>query len=259
MDQPNELKTEFGKNSALYDEARPTYPSSVVDEVIQISRVPDSGRILDIGCGSGRATILFGERGYQVVGVDMSKELVDIARERSSHLPNISYVVGEFETVHLPREPFDLVVAGQALHWIEPKVGYKRIFDLLNESGKLAAFWNFENPEISELVTKVRDLYIQHCPTFPLDLGSPKRYIEKLDASGLFQPIRVSTHYWDWELTKDRYVKLARSWAWVSSLSDEDKGRFLDGLSNLLEDKPENILVPFKTVLLTTRKSQSPP
>ncbi len=258
MDQPNKLKTEFGKNSALYDEARPTYPSSVVDDVIQISRVPADGRVLDVGCGPGRATILFGERGYQVVGVDMSTELVDIARQKSLHLPNVSYVVGEFETVDLPREPFDLMVSGQALHWIGPKVGYKRIFDLLKDSGTLAAFWNFESYEADGLVIKVRDLYLKYCPAFPPDLGSPKRYIEKLDASGLFGPIRINTHYWNWELTKEKYVKLARSWAWVSSLSDGDARNFLGDLSNLLEDEPGNLLVPFKTVLLTTRKSQSP-
>src|SRR3989338_9614930 len=91
MDQPNHLKKEFGKNSTLYDEARPTYPSPVINEVINISGIPDNGDDLDIGCGPGRATILFGERGYQVIGVDISEEMIAIARRKSSHLPKVTY------------------------------------------------------------------------------------------------------------------------------------------------------------------------
>lgn len=255
--QPRELKTEFGKNSVLYDEARPSYPGSVVDDVIAISRVPDNGRVLDIGCGPGRATILFGERGYHVIGVDISPELIDIARQKSSNLTNVSYVVGEFETVDLPSESFNLIVAGQALHWIEPEVGYRRICDILEDSGTLAAFWNFENYEAGGLVAQVRGLYIEHCSSFPLDLGSPKRYIEKLDASELFKPTQLKTHYWNLELTKDQYVRLISTWSWVSSLPEEDSRRFFDDLSELLKDEPDNLSVPYKTVLLTTKKSQS--
>ncbi|NQU98416.1 methyltransferase domain-containing protein [Candidatus Woesearchaeota archaeon] len=258
MDPPNEIKKEFGKNSALYDEARPTYPSSVVDDVIEISGVPDNGDVLDIGCGPGRATILFGERGYQVIGVDFSEELIDIAREKSSTLPNVSYVVGEFETVDLSKESFDLIISGQALHWIIPEVGYKKISDLLKDSGTLAAFWNFEDYDKRGLVAQVRDLYLKHCPIFPPDCGSPKRYIDKLDTSGLFEPTEVNTHYWNLELTKDKYVKLIRTWGWVSSLPDEESKKFLDDLSELLKDEPDNLSLPYKTILLTTKKSQSP-
>lgn len=241
----------------MYDEARPGYPSSVIEDIIRISEIVDGGRVLDIGCGSGRATILFGKRGYQIIGVDLSKELVAIARQKSSEHQKVSYYVGEFEHVDLPSGKFDLITAGQALHWIEPEVGYNRIFNLLKESGTLAAFWNFENYEARSLAVQVRDLYREHCTFFPPDLGSPQRYLEKLDASGLFEPIKINTHYWNWELTKEKYIKLVRSYAWVSSLPNENSKHFLDDLARLLEDKPENITVPFKTILLTTKKSHS--
>jgi len=253
MGLPNEHKTEFGKNSALYDEARPTYPQMLADNVIRISGVPDDGRVLDIGCGSGKATILFGERGYPILGVDFSEELVAIARQKSAHLPNISYLIGELEHVNLPRESFDLMVSGQALHWIKPG-GYEKIYGSLKDSGMLAAFWNFEDPEKSDLVLQVRELYLQHCPTFPPDLGSSKRFVKKIDASGLFEPVEINTYYWDCELSKDKYVKLANSWSWASSLPTEDLEELLTDISKLLEGKSENLSIPFRTVLLTTKK-----
>ena len=251
---PRELRTEFGKHSKLYDEARPSYPPLVIDEIITLSDIPENGRVLDIGCGPGRATLLFGERRYSVLGVDLSDEMLVRARQKSLHLLNIEYIVGEFEHISLPSEPFDLVIAAQALHWVDPDVGYRRICDALTDSGMLAAFWNFENYEREGLAVRVRELYAGHCPAFPLDLGSPQRYIDKLDVSGLFETPQVSTHYWDWELTRDTYVNLARSWAWVSSLPKEDSQSFLRDLSKVLEREPEKFTIPFKTVLLTTTK-----
>ena len=41
--------------------------------------LPDNALILDLGCGSGRDTLAFKNKGYQVVATDYSKKLVDEA------------------------------------------------------------------------------------------------------------------------------------------------------------------------------------
>lgn len=254
MTHSRELRTEFGKHSVLYDAARPSYPTSVIDDIITRSSIPTSGCVLDIGCGPGRATLLFGERGYRVVGIDLSPEMIELSREKSKVLPHIYYIVGEFESVPLPSQSFDLIIAAQALHWIDPEQGYRKMYDVLKDSGMLAAFWNFENYEQEGFHAKIRDLYIRHCPAFPLDLGSYQRYTDTLDASNLFDSCIVSTHYWDHKITKETYLNLARSWAWVSSLSDQASQHLLEGILGVLEPEPDTLTIPFKTALLTTRK-----
>lgn len=252
------LKKEFGRNSILYDEARPSYPPAVIDDVIRASGIADVGRILDIGCGPGRATILFGERGSKILGVDLSEELIAIARKKSGHLARVQYIVGEFETVNLPYDKYDLIVAAQALHWIDPDGGYRRIANLLTDQGTLAAFWNFENYEQESIALKVRALYLEHCPAFPADLGSAARHVEKLGASSLFTPPHLRTYYWNWELSKDHYVKLVKSWAWVTSLSERAAQAFMADLQDVIDNEPNELRVPFKTVLLmtTTKKEK---
>ena len=63
------------------------------------------GRCLDIGCGTGNSTFPFVARGYEVVGLDASSDMLRIAREK---LPPVRFVQGSFETFELT-ERFDLI------------------------------------------------------------------------------------------------------------------------------------------------------
>ncbi|EZQ00950.1 tellurite resistance protein [Acinetobacter sp. Ver3] len=51
-----------------------------------LAELPDSARILDLGCGSGRDTLAFKNKGYQVDAIDYSEVLV----ERASQLTGIA-------------------------------------------------------------------------------------------------------------------------------------------------------------------------
>lgn len=80
-----------------------------------LSRVPHRGRILDVGCGSGRDLKAFKSRGYRPFGIDSSSKLVRLAREYAGvecevrRIQDIAYD-GEFDAVwacasllHLPK------------------------------------------------------------------------------------------------------------------------------------------------------------
>ena len=78
---------------------------------------PVSGRrALDAGCGAGRLAAWLVEQGAQVVGVDISPEMLRHARER---LPAASFLAGDLADP-LPFEDgsFDVVVAGLVMHYL---------------------------------------------------------------------------------------------------------------------------------------------
>ena len=78
------LKNSFGKISLIYDEVRPNYPGKLIHDVIEISDIPNGGKVLEIGTGTGKATISFAEKGYAITALDISKEQMDIARKKLS-------------------------------------------------------------------------------------------------------------------------------------------------------------------------------
>ena len=67
----------------FYDEHAADYVRATVDVNMEtlyepfLSRIPKGGRILDAGCGSGRDSRAFLDRGYSVVSIDASKMMVD--------------------------------------------------------------------------------------------------------------------------------------------------------------------------------------
>ena len=122
----------FGPSAELYDAARPTYP----DELIEWLSESGPGVAADVGCGTGRVARLLADAGWRVVGVEVDERMADVAR---SH--GIDVDVSSFERWE-PEDRFDLIASGQAWHWIDPDVGYRRAAELLRPGGRLALFWN---------------------------------------------------------------------------------------------------------------------
>ena len=69
-------------------------------ETLFFSRVPPASHVLDVCCGSGHVTRELVSRGYQVTGVDLSSELISIARER---LPAQEFLVQDARCLKLAR------------------------------------------------------------------------------------------------------------------------------------------------------------
>ena len=79
------------------------------------SQIPDAKSILDLGCGTGLHALGFARRGYSVVGIDLSHDMISHARRRLSitTLPTgilVSFDQGDIRTTRL-METFDVVIS----------------------------------------------------------------------------------------------------------------------------------------------------
>ena len=89
--------------------------------------LPAGSRILDVGCGSGWLCEYFSRLGYRMTGIDVSPEMIAIARERSSKVPygadhetglNCEFIVHDIESGPLDAR-FDAILCYDALHHFE--------------------------------------------------------------------------------------------------------------------------------------------
>jgi len=62
----DEQRLAFGRVAKLYDRVRPSYPDAVIDAVLAFAGLRPGARILEIGAGTGKATMLLAERGERL-------------------------------------------------------------------------------------------------------------------------------------------------------------------------------------------------
>ena len=103
-------------------------------------------KALEIGCSTGVFTQRFSASGAKIVAVDLSPDLLEIARQRQ--LPDVDFRLESFEACG-SYGPFDAVIASSVLHHLDLTTAWSQIFALLKPGGRLSvAEPNMLNPQI---------------------------------------------------------------------------------------------------------------
>src|SRR5437879_9154174 len=91
------LRETFDQAAELYDRARPGYPAAVFSDLAELACIGPGCRVLEIGCGTGQATVPLGERGGEIVCVELGANLAAVARRRLERFPSVRVEVAAFE------------------------------------------------------------------------------------------------------------------------------------------------------------------
>ncbi|MBE7163109.1 MAG: methyltransferase domain-containing protein [Williamsia herbipolensis] len=179
------LRATFDEDALRYDRVRPTYPAAVFDEIDR--RVATAGpRTLEIGCGTGQATVDLARRGHRVVAVDVGSALADLARARLADFPQVEVVTADVERWEPERAGFDAVVCATAFHWLDPASRFGLATRLLRPGGLLALVQTVpvSGPSDAFFVDVHRSCYRRWDPGVPPDL--PLVRLEDLPAASAY-------------------------------------------------------------------------
>ncbi len=95
-----------------FDNPRINYMRSV-EKIVLLDSLK-MGLILDIGCGTGEQSLFLAEKGYRILGVDISKEMIKIAKERiknANFRDNLSFVIASAEFLPFRDKSFDGIIS----------------------------------------------------------------------------------------------------------------------------------------------------
>src|SRR5579862_3523320 len=132
------LRAGFDRAAEDYQRTRPVCPAGRFDDLTALAGLRPGHRVLEIGCGTGQATVPLAERGLAVTAVELGARLAAVARRRLAGYPQASVVTGSFEDWQPARAGFDAVLAVSSLHWIDPELRYAKPYALLRPGGAMA-------------------------------------------------------------------------------------------------------------------------
>jgi SAM-dependent methyltransferase len=240
---PREARALFDSVAELYDRARPTYPDALFDDIVALSRMPDGGRVLEIGCGTGQATLPMAERGYRVTAVELGANLAAVARRKLEPL-GVDVQVAAFEEWPLPEEPFDLAMCVTAFHWLDAAVALPKMARALGPSGAIAiTSGGHVEGGTSQFFIDVQECYVAHMPGTPrgLRLDSPDEVPLESPASiaacGLFEPAQMRRHVWLREFTTQTYLDELQTYSSHLELSEENRAALLSCVRELIDGR----------------------
>ena len=205
----------FDSAAELYQYARPEYPEALYDALIELAALEPGDRLLEVGCGSGKATLPLARRGFKITCVELGSALAVVARNRLSAFSGIEVVEAAFEQWQPAHDQFDLVFAATAWHWIDPATRYQRAWELLRPAGHLA-FWSAAHvfPDGGDpFFVEIQPVYEEIGEGLPPDAAWPRPgeladAREEIERTGLFQEVVV--RHFDWEVVYDTesYLRL---------------------------------------------------
>src|SRR5512138_349858 len=140
-DHDRDLARAFDHQAAAFEAAKVQRDRESLSRFVAFAAVPRGGRVLDGGCGPGLVAEAFLEAGYDVLGVDLSAEMIRRAQARCARFGERA----RFEQRSLfdlePGAPLDAALSRNVLHHLEdPQAFLSRQAALVRPGGAVLAF-----------------------------------------------------------------------------------------------------------------------
>lgn len=248
----------FGVDAAAYHQARPSYPQALADRIIAAGPGRD---VLDVGIGTGISAQGFQTAGCRVLGVEVDERMAEFARRRGFEVE-----VAKFEDWNPAQRTFDIVIAGQTWHWIDPVRGARKAAQVQRPAGRLAVFWNtfLFPPDLAESLSAV---YARVLPDSPFSRGmfaGPDAYSPIFDkaadgirqAGGFDEPERWRT---DWQLTytREEWLSVVPTAGGLNQLPRGKLDELLAGIGAAIDAAGGSFTMTYAAVTVTAARADA--
>lgn len=157
---PESIRTDFDRIALLPDEGwnhNAHYHGYLLRQVPERCR-----RALEIGCGAGELSRLLAGRAERVLAIDLSPQMIRLARARSGLYPNLDFVNADVMTYRFPDNQFDCVVTVTTMHHLPAETFLRKIRASLKPGGVFACLDLYRRSNMGDLLFD--------CAAFPANL-----------------------------------------------------------------------------------------
>ncbi|MYS39621.1 methyltransferase family protein [Streptomyces sp. KhCrAH-43] len=239
------LRRTFDEDAELYDRARPGYPAALYDDLAELAGARPGSRVLEVGCGTGQATVPLARRGCRITAVEAGPSMAAVARRNLAGAPDVEVVTAEFESWPLPAEPYDTVLAVTSFHWIDPAVRVPRAADALRSGGALAVVrTQHVAGGTEEFFVEVQRCYERFDPDTKPGTRPPATaevgnadHAEEVARSGRFGATVFRRYEQDLTYTASEYLNVLRTYSGHRALPNAARRGLLDSVAELIDGR----------------------
>jgi SAM-dependent methyltransferase len=239
----------FDEVAGPYASYRPDYPQGLYDRIEGLVGTLASQVVIDVGAGTGIASLALRERGAQVVSIDPSATMLRVLQEHSGG----NLVVGRGERLPIATASADLATYAQAWHWVDFDSAVGEAARCLRPGGWLLCWWNVSTEE---------QPWVRHVQAasglWPYGQGDRQDDPARFRAIGAFSDVKMIDVPWHWRVPVERWVRSAGTRSAVLARQDGEEGA-LNKVRQVMNDAFPGGLVTesFTAHLVAARRRQA--
>lgn len=234
-------KNQFRGTAKYYAKYKPKYDQIVWDYLKGKFNLNGSGRLLDLGCGTGQIVVPLSKYFEKIVAMDPEVEMLEEAkiRAREENAENINFVRGGSYSLDENLGSFRLVAMGRSFNWMDRDETLKKLYKIIEPGGGIAAIaerdwvWNGGY----EWQVSVRNVVRKWLPDVETRRGSPKETHEEVIARSVFKNMEIYQHRFSrlWNTETVIGYLYSTSYCSIPVLGDK-KEPFERDMRNMLEN-----------------------
>ena len=230
----------------IYDKYRPSPPVEILQQALNYLGKSKAKRVLDLGCGTGISTKVWRNFAEEIIGIEPSKEMIEVA-ERKSENDQIKYLVGYSNDIPLSSNSVDIVSCSQSFHWMEPNYTLKEIDRVLRDSGILIIYDVIWPPSVNYEFEKAYNELFDNIRRITEELNEviahrwdKKKHFENIRISGSFDFLKEAFFHKTEKFTKNQFIGIALSQGGLEALLKRGFSKQEIGITTFLNNINES-------------------
>jgi SAM-dependent methyltransferase len=205
----------FDALAETYQRARPPYPEVLWGRLRELEVLRPGVRVIELGAGTGEATIRLLQDGADIVAVEPGRALAARLQRRC---PSAQVVVARAEDAAMGDAQFDLAVAATSVHWLDLGVVIPKLHRAVVRDGHLAVWRTaFGDPRTTTPFRDRIDAIVARRVDEPVRPGpgelDTEDWARLLSSSGDFAVVHVEEFRWNIDLDANQVHGLFRTFS----------------------------------------------
>lgn len=235
------LETTFNSVYNEYDKWRPTYVKELYDDIFNEKEINSSSNVLEIGIGTGQATLPILETGCSLTAIELGSNLAEFSKCKFKNYEKFKVKNLEFQDYECPSNSFDLIFSASAFHWIPEDIGYTKVFDMLKSGGVFARFANnpYKDKKRNNIHLAFEKIYAKYMPgSLSKDEYSEENAKNRADIAQKYEFIDISykLYHRTRTFTANEYTLLLGTYSDHIVIEEKTRMKFFDEIREAIND-----------------------